>query len=365
MDGVVRPDAGFISPVQQDHFDHPVFQNHSQSNQEQDLNPVDLHDLKPQGNHSLISLSQEQLSFAMKFETQSVRSFWDNSNILTAKESELLEETVGQYNYLYNMDPELADKYLAVLTMIEKEDPEAFERFVNTMGDFLGTIGNKGESAQIEQFVPQRPMIEGFSFSIELNVEVNSLAFEAQQGGDQLAFSYQDVKFSLSLKMEQQLADPLAVDLDHDGLETTGIQNGVMFDIDGDGEKERTSFIAGDDGMIVLDKNNNSKIDDVTELFGDKSGAAHGFDDLANYDDNDDQVINEADDIFEKLMIWRDINQNGMSEKNELKSASSYGIQEFQLSYKSMIDQNQHGDLITASSKAGNYNVYETFLGYV
>jgi hypothetical protein len=62
--------------------------------------------------------------------------------------------------------------------------------------------------------------------------------------------------------------DPLALDLDGDGIETIGI-NGydtVLFDHNGDGVKTGTGWVKSDDGFLVLDRNGNGLIDDGSEL---------------------------------------------------------------------------------------------------
>ena len=63
--------------------------------------------------------------------------------------------------------------------------------------------------------------------------------------------------------------DPLIIDLDGDGIETTGLQNGIMMDHQSDGFAELSSWVDTDDGIIVHDKNNNGIIDNGNEIFGD------------------------------------------------------------------------------------------------
>jgi len=74
--------------------------------------------------------------------------------------------------------------------------------------------------------------------------------------------------------------DPLALDLDGDGLETIGLNgrsdgSSVLFDHDGDGIKTGSGWLKGDFGWLVLDRNGNGTIDSGNELFGEerKSGS--------------------------------------------------------------------------------------------
>ncbi len=127
--------------------------------------------------------------------------------------------------------------------------------------------------------------------------------------------------------------DPLVLDLDGDGLETTGAGNsGILFDHDGDGVKTSTGWIKADDGFLVLDRNGNGSIDNGSELFGDStilaSGAkaADGFAALRDLDLNADGVLNAQDAAWEQLRVWRDLNQDGLSQADELFTLSQLGI---------------------------------------
>jgi hypothetical protein len=106
----------------------------------------------------------------------------------------------------------------------------------------------------------------------------------------------------------------------------------VLFDHDGDGVKHGTGWVKADDGILVLDRNGNGTIDSGTELFGDntiKAGgikAQNGFDALKEMDSNSDGLVDANDARFVELRIWRDLNQDGTSELNELSTLSSLGI---------------------------------------
>jgi hypothetical protein len=143
--------------------------------------------------------------------------------------------------------------------------------------------------------------------------------------------------------------DPLSLDLDNDGKISTLSKNpGVYFDLDNSNFAEKTSWIAPQDGLLVLDRNGNGKIDGGAELFGtetflaDGSLAGNGYIALQELDDNHDGEISEADEIYHQLRVWQDINSNGVSESNELKSLQELNIKSINLNYEShsTIDEN-------------------------
>ncbi|MFA6605358.1 MAG: hypothetical protein WCS75_00005, partial [Sphingomonas sp.] len=119
--------------------------------------------------------------------------------------------------------------------------------------------------------------------------------------------------------------DPLIIDLDGDGIETTSLDGSkVYFDVDGDGFAERTGWLKSDDGFLVLDANGNGRIDSIAEMFG--GVGASGFAELASYDTDGDGRITVADAVWGSLQVWRDLNGDGITEDGELKSLNDLGI---------------------------------------
>lgn len=128
--------------------------------------------------------------------------------------------------------------------------------------------------------------------------------------------------------------DPLALDLDGDGLETVGIigTNVVLFDHDGDGIRTGTGWLKGDDAFLALDKNGNGAIDNGNELFGvdtvlsNGQKATSGFAALADLDSNHDGQFSSLDVQFSNVRLWHDLNQDGISDTGELQSLTDAGI---------------------------------------
>jgi hypothetical protein len=120
--------------------------------------------------------------------------------------------------------------------------------------------------------------------------------------------------------------DPLAFDLDGDGIEITNTNNGVMFDHNNNNVKTNTAWLSGNDAWLTLDKNKNGVIDNGAELFGDNTikqdgtTAKDGIDALKDLDNNQDGIINNQDIQFANLKLWQDTNQDGISQQTELKN---------------------------------------------
>lgn len=145
---------------------------------------------------------------------------------------------------------------------------------------------------------------------------------------------------------------PLVLDLNKNGaydlVDVWNDKHPIRFDISADRKKVRTGWVKPQDGMLALDLNGNGKIDNGLELFGEftkKVGAkaaagdksfVNGFQALAQYDTNLDGHINGKDQIFNKLLVWQDLNQDGVSQANELKSLAKLKIADISLAYSKL-----------------------------
>jgi Ca2+-binding RTX toxin-like protein len=152
--------------------------------------------------------------------------------------------------------------------------------------------------------------------------------FQAEWAGD---FSGENLKKFVNLALKAGFGvglgsfDPLVLDLDGDGFELTSEGNSrVYFEFDGDGFGERTGWVRGDDGLLARDANGNGTVDNVTELFGNR--AQSGFAMLGAFDLNADGLIDVEDAVFAELRVWRDADQDGVSDPGELKTVSELGI---------------------------------------
>lgn len=98
----------------------------------------------------------------------------------------------------------------------------------------------------------------------------------------------------------QILTDPLVINMNTNTANVTDQK--FLFDLDSDGEKESISFLQEGSGFLALDKNQDGIVNDGSELFGTKSG--DGFKDLAEYDIDQNNWIDENDDVYNQLRVW-------------------------------------------------------------
>ena len=136
---------------------------------------------------------------------------------------------------------------------------------------------------------------------------------------------------------------PIIVDTARDGYKLTSTDDGVRFDLNADGSAELVAWTQpdSDDAFLVMDRNGNGRIDDGTELFGNHTPAVpdqydrttpNGFEALAflsspSYGPGvSDGEVNARDAAYARLLLWRDVNHNGVSESDELTPVNSAGL---------------------------------------
>ncbi len=183
-------------------------------------------------------------------------------------------------------------------------------------------------------------------------------------------------------------ASPLLFDRDGNGFHLTNAQDGVLFDLNADGTLDRVAWTQADskDGWLAYDRNGNGRIDDGTELFGNNTPAfrgqrsltaANGFEALRFMQMPDwgssigDEQMDRQDAVFGGLLLWTDKNHNGISEPDELESASAAGLVGVGLNYEEKRRQDQHGNAfrlkgdstwLNKQGEAKNEVVYDVWL---
>ncbi len=143
----------------------------------------------------------------------------------------------------------------------------------------------------------------------------------------------QQINFTLQLEMSRSFVqetsvsiregdavrkDPLVINFNGTGAQLTDAK--FAFDLDADGQQENIAFVTGGSGFLALDKNNDGQINNGSELFGTRSG--DGFADLAQYDQDGNQWIDENDAVYSQLKVW----QRDASGQSSLGTLAQAGV---------------------------------------
>ncbi len=125
------------------------------------------------------------------------------------------------------------------------------------------------------------------------------------------------IDFTLGLKMDREflaesrqtieesgivkLLDPLVVNFDGNLPALSDMT--FDFDLNADGEMDEISRLLSGSGFLAFDQNEDGVINDGSELFG--ALTDDGFKELAEYDEDGNNWIDENDAIFDHLSVWR------------------------------------------------------------
>ena len=124
-----------------------------------------------------------------------------------------------------------------------------------------------------------------------------------------------DIHFALDLQMDRDFLsqestliragdaakiDPLVINFNGSAAELTNMRFG--FDLDADGSMENIPTLRPGSGFLAFDINQDGIINNGNELFGPKTG--NGFAELAAYDHDGNNWIDENDAVYDKLSLW-------------------------------------------------------------
>jgi len=170
-------------------------------------------------------------------------------------------------------------------------------------------VGEKGAGLPLQL----KPITMEMSFKVTETIEEYECS-KFSSCGKVTTADGKEIEFDLNLEMERsysatreyemtqtvEFTDPLI--LNFEGNHADLSDQKFEFDLDADGDKELISYLAGNGGMLAVDNNEDGVINDGSELFGALSG--NGFADLAQYDEDGNNYIDEGDSIFDQLKIW-------------------------------------------------------------
>lgn len=151
----------------------------------------------------------------------------------------------------------------------------------------------------LHQITESRQVYESESLTFISSGEITT------EDGKSFGYSY-DIKFKRkfyeanSMIIQKGFIDPLVLNLDNRGVSFNNKK--IQLDLDLDGKLDTFQMLNHGNGFLVLDKNNNGKVDDGSELFGPSTN--DGFSELMAYDMDNNHWIDENDLIYHDLKVW-------------------------------------------------------------
>jgi len=168
--------------------------------------------------------------------------------------------------------------------------------------------------------------------------------------------------WELGCSEDLQWDTPLLVSTTDQPIHLTDAANGVLFDLNGDGLRERVSWTrpGADDAWLALDRDGDGLITSGKELFGSATAqpgvpSPNGFLALAQFDlpengGNNDGRIDAQDAIWPSLRLWTDRNHDGVSQVEELVAARDI-LTAVSLDFRLRARRDQYGNIYRYSSK--------------
>lgn len=194
------------------------------------------------------------------------------------------------------------------------------------------------------------------------------MAFGTVPGSDECAFANQNWSTAAEnycTCCSTTGCSPIVVDLGDDGYAFTSVADGVPFDIDADGDIDRTAWTApgGADAFLTMERNGRFGVQSAAELFGNHTPSVNGgytdngfaalaeFDSVAN-EGNGDGLIDERDAVWPLLRLWIDENHDGATDPDELFTLSAKGVVGIETHYSPAPRYDEHGNRYGMKGKA-------------
>lgn len=236
------------------------------------------------------------------------------------------EETAGFDSKLVTLK-----RMIEAITGREIKLSKIFEHAPRGNAYGMRSDGPPKENPQEQKPPEESPPVQEWGMSYrhyESHYEYESVSFSA--GGMVQTADGREISFSVDLAMSREyfseemieinagapLIDPLVINYEGRASELADMT--FEFDLNVDGQTEVINNLKPGHGFLVFDRNEDGIVNDGSELFGPTTG--DGFSELAEYDDDGNNWIDENDAIYEKLSVWR--RDGAMDYLDSLKDAN-------------------------------------------
>ncbi len=127
---------------------------------------------------------------------------------------------------------------------------------------------------------------------------------------------------------------PVVFDLEGDGFDLISpFDSSIVVNMFGDDQRQIMGWAAATDAILALDRNGDGLVGDLNEIsfLEDREGATTDLEGLTAFDSNGDMLLDANDADFGRFLMWRDYNQDGVGQANELLTLEAAGISSISL----------------------------------
>ncbi|WP_448549269.1 hypothetical protein [Thalassotalea fusca] len=130
--------------------------------------------------------------------------------------------------------------------------------------------------------------------------------------------------------LEFCMIPPIVLDMDQNGIDFIDVKESKFkIDVNNDGVLDDVTWPKKGNAVLFADWNSSGILDSRTEimfsLFSRKKMATD-LEGLKLFDYQNDGIIDSQDNVYEKLFIWDDYNENGICEASEVKPLASLNL---------------------------------------
>lgn len=173
----------------------------------------------------------------------------------------------------------------------------------------------------------QYKVVDGNDQTTVYSTTLNTIEY-VQVGGTTMDLTKLNIDWTVQTTWQYGDTYPIVLDLGGDGLNLTAVEDSDIIVKTAQGGLSRLGWASAADAFLAVDRDGDGAINKLSEISfaQDKEGATSDLEGLKTWDTNGDGILNASDENFEKILVWQDLNQNGRSTAQELRTLSEAGI---------------------------------------
>ncbi|MBY0332901.1 MAG: hypothetical protein K2X49_19760 [Acetobacteraceae bacterium] len=235
-------------------------------------------------------------------------------------------------------EPGLISQYFRDGTLVFRQKSDTEENSSHEEINIFGSLGPNPEKWVINYDNSVRYTHEDKDFQFEdiYDVSVNHIEEFSNRSAPVVSMDLKlGIEFAQGAPSDGSAnIDPLVIDMDGDGIDLLSVSDSEVFlQASNAAFAMRAGWAAPNEAILIRDSNANGKVE-TSEIIGFTSGNAWA--DLAAM--AGDLTFNASDEAWAEIRLWRDIDEDGSYEAEELMTMQQSGILKISLSWTPATD---------------------------